>query len=436
MKQLPITILLILILFQVGCQATPEQSPVIGKWADFLDSVEETEFQPYKAPQSVKAHESLNSLDISIDASVIIPVTNAYSIMIVSKETFDKEILENVMSYFHPNGVWVKEVVLTKTDIIRKMAEINDNKDLEYDRVQNHLQRLQEYLKEAPEIASLEPFVFEDVDEETTVSAYCKENNHYAVLACELNGSTYQYRRDIDEIWVREENVETDQEKKDFLVMDSNITVDYALSVATQAMSNLNVDSSMLLSYYCKAISYQNYKAKSAGWEFCFTRDCNGLQSVFVSDWAQWIGSPDPINAAPWGQEFIFITVDDNGIAKFDIRNAGRYSKVIINNTKLMGFENILERIKQQLVYNHAYQPDDILEYSVEVNEIKLCSSLINAKDDFSIGRMIPTWDISYTFSERYSNEYPATIHNCHIFLNAIDGSYIEPRASIDVWMQ
>lgn len=436
MKRLLISILLILILFQVGCQATPEQSPVIGKWSDFLDNVEETEFELYEAPQNVKAHETLNGLEISVDASVIVPITNAYSIMTVSKEFFDKEILENVMSYFHPNGNWVKEAVLTKTDIIRKMAEINDNKNFDYDRIQNHLQRLQEYLKEAPEIASLEPFAFEDTDEEIVNSAYCKEDSHYAVLAYELNGNTYQYRRDIDEIWVREENMETDQEKKDFSVMEPNMTVDYALSVARQAMSDLNVDSNMLLSYYCKAISYQNYRAKSVGWEFCFTRDCNGLQSVFVSDWAQWIGSPDPINAAPWGQEFIFITVDDGDIAKFDVRNAGRYNKVVINNARLMEFESILDRIKQQLVYNHAYQPDDILEYSVEVNEIKLCSSLINVKNDFNIGRMIPTWDIRYIFREQYSNEYPATIYDCHIFLNAIDGSYIEPRANIDIWMQ
>lgn len=434
MKRLFVFTLIMIMFLQFGCQSTPTQSPVIGKWSDFLDNVEESEFQPYVAPENVKSHEILKGLEININANVIVPVTDAYSIMTVSKELFDKATLKKVMDYFHPNGNWVKEAVLTKTDIIRKMAAINANKDIDIEEAQAHLQRLQEYLYEAPEIASLEPFIFEDTNEEILMPAYCKLDNHYAVLACVLNGNTYQYRRDTDEVWVRQENIETDQERKDFLVMEPDITIESALQTATRAMSDLNIDSNMLLSFSSKAISYQNYKAKSVGWEFCFTRDCNGLQSVFVSSWDQWVGSPDPVNAAPWGQEFIFVTVDNNGIAKFDVRNAGMYDKVIINNAKLMDFKNILEKIRQQLVYNHSYQPDNILEYSVDVNEIKLCSSLINVKNDFRIGRMIPSWDISYTFKERYSNEYPAVIHKCHVFLNAIDGSYIEPRASIDVW--
>lgn len=434
MKRCKIILLLLLILLETGCQATPEQTPVIGKTMDFLNLVDEIDFQPFTAPAIIKSNEVVKGLEIIIDSSVTIPKTDAYSIMLISRERFGKAELDRVMDYFQPDGHWVNEAKLTKSDIVHKMTEISKNADLESDEVQDHLKQLQGFLKEAPETAPQESFAFSDTDEIELMFAYCKEADHYAVLACELNGCTFQYRRDTDEQWIREENAETFMEEKDFSTADPIISAADALSVATQALSDLGIDPYMLLSYFCKSISYQNYKLKSVGWEFCFTRDCNGLQSVFVSDWAQWVGSPDPINASPWGQEFIFITVDENGIAKFDIRNAGKYCETLFDNVRLLDFEDVLDRIKRQLVYNHSYQPDDILEYSVNVTNIELCSALINVKERLDVGRLIPAWNISYTFREKYNNELPAAIHNCHIFLNAIDGSYIEPRASIGVW--
>ncbi len=143
-------------------------------------------------------------------------------------------------------------------------------------------------------------------------------------------------------------------------------------------MRGLNADPMMLLSYSTKSIFYKNEKASSAAWEFCYMRDCNGLQASYVGDWTKWKGSPDPVNGSPWGLEFMFITVDDKGIAKYDTRGAGRQKSILFKNVELMAFDDILERIKRQLVYNHAFKPESVEESSVVVREIKLGSSLVN----------------------------------------------------------
>ena len=68
--------------------------------------------------------------------------------------------------------------------------------------------------------------------------------------------------------------------------------------------------------------------------------------------------------------------------------------------------------------------------YYVEVTEIRLGSALIDIPGKRTVGYQIPVWDTSYNFYERYENERTATVYKCHVYLNAINGKYIEPRAT------
>ncbi len=435
MKRLLAIVILVAISILTGCQPTPEKAAVIGKAADYLENVEETPFQPYDAPSSIKKSEQISGLNLEMDAKVIVPDTDGYSVMEISKEIFDVNTFKEVMTYFHPDEPWLKEPILTKEEIIQKIAYYQTNADPESPEVKDTLQELQELLKTAPEKAQYEPFSFDDISNESMFLAYCRSQNNgtYSVLAGQLNGNYYQYRRDSDGYWLYEENAETTQEKNDFLNMNPSIPLEEAQKQAEQAMRGLNADPMMLLSYHTKSIFYKNEKAASAGWGFCFIRDCNGLQSSYVGDWDKWKGSPDPVNAAPWEKEFMFIIVDDKGIATYSTIGAGRQEKVLYKNVKLMTFDDVLERIEQQLVYNHAYQEENVEEYSVVVHEIKLSSSLVNIKDRPNAGRLIPSWDIVYDFYERFTGEEEPFVYHCHTYLNALDGSCIEPRAELGV---
>lgn len=432
MKRLLAIVILAMILIVTGCQPTPEKAAVIGKAVDYLENTQETPFQPYDAPSGIQESEQISGLDLKMDAKVTVPDTDGYSVMEVSKENFDADTFKKVMNYFHPNEPWFKEPALTKEDIIQRIAYYQETSDLEIPENKETIQELQERLEEAPEEAEYEPFSIDDISE-SKVRAYCRNQDDvtFSVLSGLLNGNTYAYQRDSDEYWLREENAETTQEKNDFLNMNPNISLEEAQKTAEQAMRDLNADPIMLPSYHTKSINYENEKAVSAGWAFCYMRDCNGLQATYVGGWDKWKGSPDPVNAAPWDSEFMFITVDDKGVAIYDTRGAGRQQSVLYNNVELMAFDDILERIKKQLVYNHAYQPESVEEYSVTVNEIKLGSSLVNVKDHPDVGILIPSWDVVYDYYERFKGEEEATVYHCNTYLNAIDGSYIEPRTTL-----
>lgn len=435
MKRLLATVILIMILISAGCQPTPEKAPVIGKAVDYLENVQEVPFKLYEAPSSIKESEQVSGLNLEMNAKVIVPDTDGYSVMEVSKEKFDVDTFKEVMNYFHPGEPWFKEHALIKEEIIERIAYYQTNADPESPEIKGTIQELQEQLKDAPEEVKYEPFSFDENSNDGMVYAYCRnmDDGTYAVLSGQLNGNTYGYQRDSGGHWLREEHAETTQEKNDFINMNPGIPLEEAQKQAEQAMRSLNADPMMLLSYHTKSIFYMNDKAASAGWGFCFMRDCNGLQASYVEDWDKWKGSPDPVNAAPWEQESMFITVDDKGIATYSTIGAGRQEKVLYKNIKLMVFDDILERVKQQLVYNHAYQPERIEEYSVVVREIKLSSSLVNIKDRPNVGRLIPSWDIVYDFYERFTGEKEPFVYHCHTYLNALDGSYIEPRAELGV---
>lgn len=247
-----------------------------------------------------------------------------------------------------------------------------------------------------------------------------------------MNGNTYQYRRDSDSYWVRESNAETLEQKNDFTSTNPKLESESAMGIAQDAMKSLGADSNMKFSFMEKAIAYNDKGLQGIGWIIFFIRDCGGLQATYMDEWRIWKGSPPPSNAAPWESEYMYVIVDENGkIAQYDVRGAGKQVAIIAENTQLMPFDDILDRIKQQLVYNHAYQENHVEEYSVMVNKIQLASALINVKDRRDIGHLVPTWEVMYEFHERLKGENEPTVYHCRVCLNAIDGSYIEPKAYI-----
>ncbi len=437
MKRVLLILLMSMILIITGCQLTPEKAPVIGKAVDYLENIEETPFQPYEAPPSISESEEISGLNLKIEAEVTVPETDGYSVIEVSKQVYDVNNYKEIMNYFHPDEPWFKEPVLTKDEIIQRIAYYQANSDVESPEYKAAIKELQDQLEDAPEAAEYKPFSFDEISDEGDIYAYCKnkDDDTYSVFIGKMNSNHYQYQRISDEYWLPEEGAETAQQKNDFLNMKPSISVEEAQKKAEQTLRNLNDDPTMLLSYHSKSISYKNDQATSVGWEFCYTRDCNGLQTSYVGSWETWKGSPAPVNTAPWEQECTFIIVDDKGIEVYDSRGAGKQNKVLYNNVRLLAFDDILERIKQQLVYNHAYYVESVEEASVVVNGIKLGSSLINVKDHPDVGRLIPTWDVDYDYYETFAGEKEPTVFHCHVYLNAIDGSYIEPRVSNDQFM-
>lgn len=126
----------------------------------------------------------------------------------------------------------------------------------------------------------------------------------------------------------------------------------------------------------------------------------------------------------------VSVFVDANGVYTCGVRGLAKQTEVLYENVALLPFDMLLERIERQMVYQHASQGERVSKQAVKIQSISLYLSMINIKDKLGYGMLIPSWTVEYIFSyelngveERYTN---STI------FNAIDGSYIEPRAPLE----
>lgn len=431
MRRASILIIAIASLLTAGCQSTPYTTPVIGKAADYLENVAEVEYVPYNAPEHVQFSNKIKELSLTIDANVNIPLVDGYSIMEVQKATFLDQDYIKIMDYFQPNSLWYDKPELTKSDIIEKIGDAYSSGNADNTENQIYIDYLKSLLETAPEETTLKDFSFEDYSNGQAFAAYCKNADlTYSSISGIYGENSLRFVHDAEVRVMREEYLESDDALRSDFIKEPDISMNEALDLAQQVMYDLKFDPMMKLSYAEKAVGYKNLTSITLGWEFIFMRDCNGLQSHYIDNYDLWLTSAAPSNAAPWDKECLFIFVDENGVSKIDLRGAGNHTACLFENVELLPFDEILTRIKNQLVYQHAYQDAKVEDYSVSVFQINLTSSLVNVKDRPDIGRMIPTWEVVYYFRIKYA-EKETEEFKLHTLFNAIDGSYIEPRVSI-----
>ena len=105
---------------------------------------------------------------------------------------------------------------------------------------------------------------------------------------------------------------------------------------------------------------------------------------------------------------------------------------MLYKNVALLPFDALLERIEKQLKYQHAYAQEGITDKMCRVTSIELLGSVIAEKDKAGFGLFIPSWRVEYALSyTEYGTEI--VLDGNATYFNAIDGSYIEPRASAEM---
>ena len=420
-----------------ACQPTPKTEPVVIKAEEYLAHTPQPQASatpaPYPAPDRVEYQGEDRGLSLTIDAPVILPEGARYMVVQVKKAALDEEFYGDAMAFFFPDGQWVREPRETKRDILERMAALTPLAETDPN-VAAELAALQQRLAQAPEDSEAVPFSLAEAEPDAYFTAYHydRDTAQYAVFTGKLDGNTFQFRRRDQGFWVRESGAETDGEREDFAACDPAMDPQAALSIATEAMEALGADPQMQLALQEKALFYENGAAAARGWIFFFTRNCYGLQASYRDSWRLFRDSK-PSHAAPWKNEYMVIVVDDTGaIAQYDSRGAGEQDEILRQDATLLPFDEILGRIQQQLIYHHAYQSDAVAECAVYVYQIRLASALINVRDRQDVGHMVPAWEILYEFRERRKGESTPVSFDCCLYLNALDGSYIEPKAYIN----
>ena len=416
-----------------ACQPTPEEEIVVqqGEAADAPAGPVLAELLPL--PERVdRPEQTLGGAAVTIAAQVIQPNAQACPVVEVRQTTFSRERLRELTERFCPGAELYHYWQPTQRELLeQRAAQLEYGDDSEDSRIM--LDWLDETIPTAP---LTEERVLFDWSEElpATYAMVCAVRGpEEAVSAFHLGPQTFVYFRTRNHS-VNPESIYTAQEFERFPA--PSVGKDEAQAAAEEVLVQLGLTDAVLLSKTERmVVMYANVPLR-AGYMFTFTPGYGGLASVPPEGYTASETVP-PSVVAPWDISWLYVFVDEEGIAQIDWIEPVAFGEVLEEDAALLPFEQMLERAEQQLLYQHAQIPgletdgtDGVLQ-RVEVYRISLVRGCIQLRDERDVGQSVPLWRFDYVY--RYTDNAPLEMA---LYLDARTGAYVEPRMDMETLMQ
>ncbi len=429
--------LLLACCFTTACQPTPSQSPVVNKGGDYLEGIEETPFEPYAAESHADRTAKRNGIRMQFDADVIIPETGGYAVYEAERLSFTAAEHMAFIEHFLPNAALVEKPVWTKEYYAAEITKAYQFMALTGRSLESYIERLKQQMDSAPENAKETPLDLSAMANGAHYTAYAPAGeNVYACFAGEIGGDDFLYTRDAycrcyDEMMLAADAELSEQYGGDFAT-EPAITEQHAVKLAEQSLTALGIEGMKPLTCSRMCVYGSVGDIVGRGWAVTFTRNCGGLTVPYDIGGSSGNVNDVPALSAPWGQEVLTVGIDSAGICYFTLKGACTVTKKLYANVPLLGYDELLDRIENQLFYHHAFSADGVKNPCITVKEIRLCAALVNVADRPNTGRFIPAFEVAYSYQFTYGDSDDVVKQDLSMYFNAIDGSYIEPRVNAD----
>ena len=429
--------LLLACCFTTACQPTPSQSPVVNKGGDYLEGIEETPFEPYAAESHADRTAKRNGIRMQFDADVIIPETGGYAVYEAERLSFTAAEHMAFIEHFLPNAALVEKPVWTKEYYAAEITKAYQFMALTGRSLESYIERLKQQMDSAPENAKETPLDLSAMANGAHYTAYAPAGeNVYACFAGEIGGDDFLYTRDAycrcyDEMMLAADAELSEQYGGDFAI-EPAITEQDAVKLAEQSLTALGIEGMKPLTCSRMCVYGSVGDIVGRGWAVTFTRNCGGLTVPYDIGGSSGNVNDVPALSAPWGQEVLTVGIDSAGICYFTLKGACTVTKKLYANVPLLGYDELLDRIENQLFYHHAFSADGVKNPCITVKEIRLCAALVNVADRPNTGRFIPAFEVAYSYQFTYGDSDDVVKQDLSMYFNAIDGSYIEPRVNAD----
>ncbi len=429
--------LLLACCFTTACQPTPSQSPVVNKGGDYLEGIEETPFEPYAAESHADRTAKRNGIRMQFDADVIIPETGGYAVYEAERLSFTAAEHMAFIEHFLPNAALVEKPVWTKEYYAAEITKAYQFMALTGRSLESYIERLKQQMDSAPENAKETPLDLSAMANGAHYTAYAPAGeNVYACFAGEIGGDDFLYTRDAycrcyDEMMLAADAELSEQYGGDFAT-EPAITEQDAVKLAEQSLTALGIEGMKPLTCSRMCVYGSVGDIVGRGWAVTFTRNCGGLTVPYDIGGSSGNVNDVPALSAPWGQEVLTVGIDSAGICYFTLKGACTVTKKLYANVPLLGYDELLDRIENQLFYHHAFSADGVKNPCITVKEIRLCAALVNVADRPNTGRFIPAFEVAYSYQFTYGDSDDVVKQDLSMYFNAIDGSYIEPRVNAD----
>ena len=429
--------LLLACCFTTACQPTPYQSPVVNKGGDYLEGIEETPFEPYAAESHADRTAKRNGIRMQFDADVIIPETGGYTVYEAERLSFTAAEHMAFIEHFLPNAALVEKPVWTKEYYAAEITKAYQFMALTGRSLESYIERLKQQMDSAPENAKETPLDLSAMANGAHYTAYAPAGeNVYACFAGEIGGDDFLYTRDAycrcyDEMMLAADAELSEQYGGDFAT-EPAITEQDAVKLAEQSLTALGIEGMKPLTCSRMCVYGSVGDIVGRGWAVTFTRNCGGLTVPYDIGGSSGNVNDVPALSAPWGQEVLTVGIDSAGICYLTLKGACTVTKKLYANVPLLGYDELLDRIENQLFYHHAFSADGVKNPCITVKEIRLCAALVNVADRPNTGRFIPAFEVAYSYQFTYGDSDDVVKQDLSMYFNAIDGSYIEPRVNAD----
>jgi len=407
-----------------ACQPNPDSGTVISKnnteqeivkSADQYTELDSIEFD-YEAPAHVTERYPIveGSLDMVIDADVIMPELTRVPVAKVASDPFTQERADELREYFMEDGILVSSWVPTKSYFDEMIVEAKKGHEVDGEYVfdedsQMWLDELLRMREEAPE---------EDIQELVTDYSISGEDSLSGriVIDNEVKGSisisedgfyfsaekTFRSadRKNYDEMTGQE--IEMPQKDMEF-------TAEQAEERVKEVLSALGIECMEVVEsekiYYLEG-SY-NSEIDYGGYILTFMRQFGGLTPAKEVGFG--MGPNDSYDVSPPIEtESIRIGVDEYGeITMFAWRNPIKIIETMTEHVDILPFEDILTRLEEWSKIQFSYMGDYHMEIMMikDVYEIRLGLNYLPIQNNPDEYMYVPCWFFVYKDWQEYTDE-------------------------------
>lgn len=400
-----------------ACQPTPDEPAVIyGRDLEDKITLSSASLAAYEAPESWK--ETLDSIDVEIDATISVPNVTAFPIYQVEKALFDREMTEPLTDYFVGDRPVMKYTGPTREELEERLLYFKKmgNDPL----AESMVKDLEAMLQDTPETG--EPEYITDLyiqnSGETVVGVVELENGGRGWLGVSTNGFSYGK----GEIWTDDILGANEHET----VGDVDIAPKAAVDAAFSLFSDLGIYPMTVFSIKKAALYPSAWGADviperliAKGYTIKFARCINGIPAR-ISEGVTYNYQDEFAYTAPFNPEEIEVFVDETGeVQWFGWFNRLKITKTMSPNVSLLPFDEIQQRIRDMLFFINAYEED----CSTTITNIEMNMTLVNVKDEPGTAMYVPAW---YIHCEQEFNTTMGVITQERLLvLNAIDGGRV-----------
>ena len=472
----PFIALLMALSLLSACQPTPDVEPVAQKDSEALiervEVAEEDVADMAEAPESRHITHELTEvsqrtgIDITIDADVVLPETDAIPVARVKDGSLDMSVLENIWKIV-ANGSGMLE------DFPRSYYEGQASMWMEY-REAGNLDKyssfeemdaaISELLAEAA-TKSAEPVFFPESPMDVMQTGeklhdtdmYNCHEGHVTFFGLSDQGTVsevhldtdwfVEYLRDIDDRYIWNSSNPLDIylpaiERGEFKIQLPERSIEDAQAYAEQLLADIGItDFTCVVARIAPLIPRffnEQQDVCPCAYELLFTRQVAGVNVTYNDVQSSGgelrdrpVDSPDytPI----WDYEYIQLFVDDAGVLYMSYNQPHEVTEIVTESAEILSLEEAVASFERMIGYQYAAYETGQRELCDDaylcIDEIRLGLTRIAEKNAQQQGYLVPSWTFfgSYDLDGFWPDGEGHHGTEAILIVNALDGSIIDP---------